>query len=156
MLKVGDKVRLIKYQDKNDPWEYTMWGAKIGEVYEIDSVDSYSSVCIYTGEHFVYTSSSCLRLVGGLNDLLKDANLARLSIALGKHRSYLNKMIQQGVSDKTYNKIKDKLTIDWNSDKPLYVNDRKHVPFTIKPISCKQQKHKDWLQSLMMSGCVKL
>lgn len=105
----------------------------------------------------------CAHLQGGtwefynpLKTLLGNANLSRLSIALGKHRSYLNKMIQQGVSNKTYNKIKDKLTIDWNSDKALHVNDGKHVPFTIKPINCKQQKHKDWLQSLMMSGCVKL
>jgi hypothetical protein len=91
--------------------------------------------------------------IGGL---LTGANLSRLSTALGKHRSYLNKLIQVGCSDKTYNKIKDKLTIDWNSDKPLYVNDGVHVPFTIKPISCKQEKHKEWLQSLMMKGYVKL
>lgn len=91
-----------------------------------------------------------------LEKLLNGANLSRLSTALGKHRSYLNKLIQVGCSDKTYNKIKDKLTIDWNSDKPLYVNDGKHVPFTIKPISCVLPKHKEWLQSLMMKGCVKL
>lgn len=95
-------------------------------------------------------------LASALENLLIGYNHSRISLAMGKHRSYINTMIKQGVSDKLYNKIKDLVTIDWNSDKPLYVNDGKHVPFTIKPSSCKQDKHKEWLQSLMMKGCIEL
>lgn len=83
-------------------------------------------------------------------------NKTRLSVALGKHRSYLNKLIQLGCSEELYNEIKSKITIDWTSDKPLHVNDRKHVPFKVKPSNCVLPKHKQWLQELMLKGCIKL
>lgn len=103
-----------------------------------------------------YLDGGSWEFVFDLKALVANANKSRLSTALGKHRSYLNKMIQQGVSEETYQQIRAKLTIDWSSDKPLYVNDRKHVPFTIKPINCTLPKHKEWLQNLMMQGCIKL
>lgn len=154
MLKVGDKVKL---NNSSCSYLFDCYGIGKNDIGTIVEAKYQISLGIKFEklDHPVYQMSTQLTLVS-LGSLLQNANLSRLSIALGKHRSYLNKMIQQGVSNKTYNKIKDKLTIDWNSDKPLYVNDRKHVPFTIKPISCKQEKHKEWLQSLMMSGCVKL
>lgn len=95
-------------------------------------------------------------LQSDLQKLFQGYNLSRLSMALGKHRSYLNKMIQQGVSDELYERIKSKITIDWTSEKPLHVNDNKHVPYTVKPVNCVLPKHKEWLQELMMNGCVKL
>lgn len=154
MLKVGDKVKL---NDSSCSYLFDNYGVKksyIGTIVEARNQLSLG-VQFKNLEHPVYQMSTQLTLVS-LGSLLQNANLSRLSIALGKHRSYLNKMIQQGVSDKTYNKIKSKLTIDWNSDKPLHVNDGKHVPYTVKPVNCKQPKQQEWLQSLMMSGCVKL
>lgn len=135
------------------------YGFYKGDIVTIGNSENLHSIELISrdGKRFVYQKDFQIEHIGKkLFDLLTGSNLSRLSTALGKHRSYLNKLIQVGCSDKTYNKIKDKLTIDWNSDKPLYVNDGVHVPFTIKPINCVQQKHKDWVQSLMMKGCVKL
>lgn len=91
-----------------------------------------------------------------LASIMVHGNKTRLSVALGKHRSYLNKLIQLGCSEELYNEIKSKITIDWTSDKPLHVNDRKHVPFKVKPSNCVLPKHKQWLQELMLKGCIKL
>lgn len=75
---------------------------------------------------------------------------------MGMHKSYLHKLIDNGCSNEVYERIKSKITIDWTSDKPLHVNDGKHVPYTVKPVNCVLPKHKEWLQELMMNGCVKL
>lgn len=144
---------------------------KVGKWYKRkkDGKNLYCYELSCTGASFAYFSkykgglckdvmypSECTFIEKDLYDLLNGHNKSSLSTALGKHRSYLNKLIQLGCSEELYNEIKAKITIDWSSDKPLYVNDHKHVPFTIKPINCTLPKHKEWLQELMMKGCIKL
>lgn len=88
--------------------------------------------------------------------ILKNARLVKLSKAMGMHKSYLHKLIDNGCSNEVYERIKSRITIDWTSEKPLHVNDGKHVPYTVKPVNCVLPKHKEWLQELMMNGCIKL
>lgn len=154
-------LKVVKIKSGN-PCDYLTKG-KAYDAIQLGGTRNLFKIINNHGNESIINLNSCAHLRGGswsisnsLGDLLTDYNHSRLSLAMGKHRSYINTMIKQGVSDKLFNKIKDLVTIDWNSDKPLYVNDGKHVPFTIKPISCKQDKHKEWLQSLMMKGCIKL
>lgn len=154
MLKIGDKVKLNK---KCCDW-VSEFGLKQGDTgVVVDCVCEYSIGVEFDSKTYpVYQTIEQLDLVCSLDSLLQNYNLSRLSMALGKHRSYLNKMIQQGVSDELYERIKSKITIDWTSEKPLHVNDGKHVPYTVKPVNCVLPKHKEWLQELMMNGCIKL
>jgi len=154
MLKIGDKVRLNK---RCSEWvkDFGLRCGDIGVVFEF-VCESSIGVKFNSRKGYVYQTIEQLDLVYTLDSLLKGYNLSRLSMALGKHRSYLNKMIQQGVSGELYERIKSKITIDWTSEKPLHVNDGKHVPYTVKPVNCVLPKHKEWLQELMMNGCIKL
>lgn len=163
MIKVGDKVKLIAYQNENDPWEFEKWGAKVGSVYEVEGVYSQNSICIYTGDFFVYTSSSRLQLVietpnrQYLQDFLKLNNIKKtlVSKALGKSENWLTQMAndtRRDMTEETLQRILKMLHIDWSSDKTLHVKTKGYVPYTTKPCTYHTNMHKERLQRAFWNG----
>lgn len=163
MIKVGDKVKLISYQDENNPWEFEEWGAKVGGVYEVERVDSQNSICIYTGEFYVYTIASCLQLIKDLpnrqylQEFLKINNIKKtlVSKALGKSENWLTQMAndtRRDMTEETLQRIMKMLHIDWSSDKTLHVKTKGYVPYTTKPCTYHTDMHKERLQRAFWNG----
>lgn len=87
------------------------------------------------------------------------ANKQRLSLALGKSKSWLSTMCydskREDIADDTLNNIMSMLAIDWQSTKPLSVSTAGYVPYTTIPANYSRPQDKQCLLDAFFNGDVK-
>lgn len=101
-----------------------------------------------------------------LKQFLKSIGMKKqlVSLQLGKGLNYLSNTSSKSefknrgdLPESKLNSIKKKLTIDFNSHDYLYVDPiGNQVAFKIKPVNCKTDQQKAWLNELLYTGCIKL
>lgn len=137
---------------------------KIGDVLKIlriDGDDVYVESEKGYGVHFynymVQIGTNRQRLRTFLDQ--NKANKQRLSLALGKSKSWLSTMCydskREDIADETLDNIMSMLTIDWQSTKPLHVTTAGYVPYTTIPANYSRPQDKQRLLDAFFNGDVK-
>ena len=151
---------------------YNGYYLKAGDVFEVESIDNMGYFHTKTGGLFC-SLKHCAHLNGMDWVLIKEtnrqrlrtfldqnkANKQRLSLALGKSKSWLSTMCyeskREDIADETLTNIMGMLTIDWQSTSPLYVATAGYVPYTTIPANYSRPQDKQRLLGAFFNGDVK-